>query len=95
MTASSLCVFLYLLVLATLASEQKAKGEHFYTLDLLAFSFMSLEGGGQEMSVRVCVHVSIHARVCVRVCVVQLLSQPLFPHLAWGQKKLFFHAHTR
>ena len=89
MTASSLCVFLYLLVLATLASEQKAKGEHFYTLDLLAFSFMSLEGGGQEMSVRVCVHVCVRAcvhacvRACVRVCVcvcvcvcvVQLLLQ--------------------
>ena len=53
-------------MLATLASEQKAKGEHFYTLDLQAFSFMSLEGGGQEMSVRV--------YMCVHMCViVQLL----------------------
>ena len=49
-------------MLATLASEQKAKGEHFYTLDLQAFSFMSLEGGGQEMSVRV--YMCVHTYVC-------------------------------
>ena len=64
MTASSLCVLLYISVGHT--GEQKAKGEHFYTLDLLAFSFMSLEGGGQEMSV--------HVYMCVHMCViVQLL----------------------
>ena len=34
-------------VLATL--EQKAKEEHFCTLELQAFSFMLLEGGGKEM----------------------------------------------
>ena len=61
MTASSLCVFLYISVGVGNTGEQKAKGEHFYTLDLPAFSFMSLEGGGQEMSVRVymCVHVCV------------------------------------
>ena len=70
MTASSLCVFLYISVGVGHTGEQKAKGEHFYTLDLQAFSFMSLEGGGQEMSVHVymCVH------MCVHMCgIVQLL----------------------
>ena len=49
--------------------EQKVKGAHFCTLELQAFSFMLLEGGGQEMSVCVCVHVChVSIRTCMCVC---------------------------